>query len=457
MQLSLSSEDGAFRIYGREGDTGTWTLHAEGGVVAADLPARTPAPTGYEAQAECKMGREEFYALFRKRGNLWGPAFQGVRQAWINQSEGWAEIDVPESVRGDLDSYCFHPAIADACGHVLAAIAPFPDSGRGAFVGQAIERVCLYNRPRGGRMLAHAQLTPTFAPSLFSGDVRVFDEDGTLLSHLHGAQLRYLELDAEAGSEWFYQLTWSEVGFGAEKRAAGEWIILSRDRTGLTDALERAMDAEGVRHRFVTERPAVRLREALESSRVAGVVSLLGLDARGPRDDSEGPSCEATSLLELMQIMPGQATARLWVITSGLEEVQVAPDEAAIWQAPQRGLARSFAVEFPELWGGLVDLDPANSNEQNAFALWRHLRSPEGEDQVALRGDTRFAARLQPYQSTGNHRACSSRRLRLPDHGRTRRTGIGSGPADVTPRGEAFDSYGTDPAAGTGGMAGIAG
>ncbi len=84
-----------------------------------------------------QMSGAEFYDLFQKRGNLWGPAFQGMRRTWLGQDEAWSEIEVPESIRGGIERYFVHPAVADACGHGLAALASAKaTTNSGPFVGQ---------------------------------------------------------------------------------------------------------------------------------------------------------------------------------------------------------------------------------------------------------------------------------------------------------------------------------
>ena len=57
------------------------------------------------------------------------------------------------------------------------------------------------------------------------------------------------------------------------------------------------------------------------------------------------------------------------------------------------GIGRVLALEHPELWGGLVDLDPDDPDP--AAALVGELASTDGEDQVALRADGRRVARLR--------------------------------------------------------------
>src|SRR5262249_30435005 len=63
--------------------------------------------------------------------------------------------------------------------------------------------------------------------------------------------------------------------------------------------------------------------------------------------------------------------------------------------APLWGLGRTIALEYPEIWGGLVDLDPRGDLEPQAELLVRAVLASDGEDQVAIRAEARYSARLR--------------------------------------------------------------
>jgi NAD(P)-dependent dehydrogenase (short-subunit alcohol dehydrogenase family)/acyl carrier protein len=99
------------------------------------------------------------------------------------------------------------------------------------------------------------------------------------------------------------------------------------------------------------------------------------------------------SVLALAQALAEQAAgARLHVVTRGAQATSDA-ESPALAQSLVWGLGRGLALEQPELWGGLIDLAPQPS-EDEAAALVAELERADGEDQVALRGNERRAARL---------------------------------------------------------------
>src|SRR5262249_20563958 len=68
---------------------------------------------------------------------------------------------------------------------------------------------------------------------------------------------------------------------------------------------------------------------------------------------------------------------------------------SAIDQSPVRGLTRVIRIEHPELTCISVDLDRVDVAAQ-ASSLLEELTSDGNEDQVAVRNDVRYVARLTP-------------------------------------------------------------
>jgi acyl transferase domain-containing protein len=402
VQVTYEAPGGIVHVHSRMGDVGGWTLHASFRVMKAAQPAHEDPPTGFESLATREMDGNEFYTFFAARGNQWGPTFQGVDHAWLGEQEGWSSVVIPEALRPDMGRYYFHPAVADTTGHVLAAIAA-PESG--AFVGQGIDSVTIYDRPRGTRLLSYARVTLTNDPMLRRGDVRVFDEEGRLVSELTGAQLRYLDMSREIApaadvGDWLYKLAWREVSTETvthpEQR---EWIVMANkgDNALLAEKLIARMKRDGSAGTLVMDRLAESPRK-----NSAGIVDLRGLDAHEPTSESRHVGKTSTFLIDLIRTVATGSPVPIWIVTRGVQSVETAPSADAIWQSPLWGLGRTLSVEHPELYGGLVDLDPASSTDETVDSLWQYLGNSGGEDQVALRGSRRFAARLERNEASAH-------------------------------------------------------
>ncbi|MEV0041883.1 beta-ketoacyl reductase, partial [Streptomyces sp. NPDC050804] len=131
----------------------------------------------------------------------------------------------------------------------------------------------------------------------------------------------------------------------------------------------------------------------------AGVVSLLALRDSLADGVPEGAALTAVLLQALGDAGIG---APLWCLTRSAVSVRRTdeprhPLQAAVW-----GLGRVAALEYPERWGGLIDL-PETPDERTGAGLTGVLAGLDGEDQVALRDSAVLARRL--VRAPGKHPA----------------------------------------------------
>jgi acyl transferase domain-containing protein/acyl carrier protein len=227
---------------------------------------------------------------------------------------------------------------------------------------------------------------------------------------------------ADRGSKWTYSVAFEPVpdsaGDEQSRSASRRWIILA-DRDGMGDALaqafQKAGDAVKVFYRPNGNAGSAQNSAVLAPENLAATVSswnvgpetatevvhLWGLDRQLAErakacdvEDALSAGAEST-LLCMQQLAQLQGPSpRLWIVTRGAQRISgtediVDPAQAATW-----GLARSFAAEYPPLWGGIVDLAPAASAADISALLADTLRNPRGEDQLALRDGQRLGARL---------------------------------------------------------------
>ena len=191
---------------------------------------------------------------------------------------------------------------------------------------------------------------------------------------------------------WLHRFTWVVAPVAdAPPRAEGSWLVLGPSAGA---AVRDALAASGARAQAGT---MDQLEDVLEQRRKSDDGSLRGVVVLV----SEGSDASYTPVraLKAMVAGPWRSKPRLWIVTRGGQAVdaafraQVSIDQAAAW-----GAGRSIAEEHPDVWGGLVDLDPAATLADDAAMLARHLLHPGGEDQVAWRGPQRLALRLSRYE-----------------------------------------------------------
>lgn len=86
--------------------------------------------------------------------------------------------------------------------------------------------------------------------------------------------------------------------------------------------------------------------------------------------------------------MPG-----LWVVTRGIMPVGQESAPLSVAQAPIWGLGRTLALEYPEIWGGMIDLDSSRDEAETESVLNEIFHSTH-EDQIAFRQMIRYVSRL---------------------------------------------------------------
>jgi acyl transferase domain-containing protein/SAM-dependent methyltransferase/acyl carrier protein len=95
-------------------------------------------------------------------------------------------------------------------------------------------------------------------------------------------------------------------------------------------------------------------------------------------------------------------SARVWLVTQGAQPASGVQSPGARWQAPLWGLGRVFALEHPDVWGGLIDLPAEGTSEEIAATLLAALDAGGDEDQSAWRGGVRLVPRIVPDASHRN-------------------------------------------------------
>ncbi|MGW7368662.1 SDR family NAD(P)-dependent oxidoreductase [Streptomyces sp. NPDC054841] len=141
VQVAVGAPDDSGRrtldIYARRdgsdspGDTGTWTRHATGALVAETAPPG-PGLAVWPPEGSEPVPVDALYDGFAAAGIGYGPAFQGLRAAWRRGEEVWAELALPRDHRAAAAGFGVHPALLDAAMHALAARAVGTADGTGS-------------------------------------------------------------------------------------------------------------------------------------------------------------------------------------------------------------------------------------------------------------------------------------------------------------------------------------
>lgn len=443
IQVSTSlAEDGRqdFKIHSRRAPSSReaaeqpWILNFEARLRTLSAEKKSTRKEFEEARERCAqyIDGAEFYRRQADKGNQWGPSFQGIRSLWLGEKECITQVEVPESIRNHRKGYCFHPAIADACGQLLSATIDMESSSDprgGAFIAGGIEELRFYRIPATDRYWNHARLeTDDGSPdNVLVGNVEVFDESFELVAETIGARLWHLSENERKGLESsnnaFYELEWKPLEYDERNNGtslSGHWLILT-DRGGIGKALAPVLESAGASASLISyggdygsndsDRIVIRpdnkedMERMIEKERsqhgaITGIVHLWGLDAEhGPDtiDFETDVAATTTSALHLVQSVTSHESTsepRVWLVTRGAQSASKGdtvpnPIQATLW-----GLGRTFATETSGIWGGVIDLDSGGSANEAAVQLAGEFGSIDGEQQIAYRGGKRFVARL---------------------------------------------------------------
>ncbi len=172
------------------------------------------------------------------------------------------------------------------------------------------------------------------------------------------------------------------------------WTIVG-EVPGVTEAVVAELSRRG--DVVSTTGAAGLLQSATDTDEVV-YLAALNLADRQIDDATAGDASQSMVKETALDLLPACAqphsSARVWLVTKGAMTAGEVMATGGRWQAPLWGIGRVFALEQPARFGGLIDLDVDASDEALATQLIGAIDADDGEDQVAIRGQRRLAARL---------------------------------------------------------------
>ncbi|WP_163745515.1 type I polyketide synthase [Mycobacterium lacus] len=198
----------------------------------------------------------------------------------------------------------------------------------------------------------------------------------------------------DALEDWCYQLAWPiRPAPGIATPSTESWLVLAD--TGLAAELAHAVGAS----RVDLLAPTALAHDGDPSTLLD---ALRGVDNVLYAPPPSGEFLDVAAAYQLFHATRRLAAAmvasgsppKLFIVTRNAQPVadgdRANPVHAVLW-----GLGRSLALEHPEIWGGLIDLDETTPAELIARYVLNEAASSDGEDQVVYRTGLRRAPRLQ--------------------------------------------------------------
>ncbi len=191
--------------------------------------------------------------------------------------------------------------------------------------------------------------------------------------------------------DWYYKVSWQPRAAAKVSRGAELRCLIVSDRDGPASELASQIRALGGKAALASSPEAARAELRNEAyDRVLHLASSAA-DSSAQHDVDE---CVSRALKTAQALLAEEHGARLWIVTTGAQFPPAPQSALNLAQAPLWGLGKTFALEHPDSWGGLVDLDPTTGASQSASELLSAIEKHDGEDQVAFRKGEQFVARL---------------------------------------------------------------
>jgi len=202
-------------------------------------------------------------------------------------------------------------------------------------------------------------------------------------------------VDGPIPSEWYCQLDWPVRELAAtEADADNSWLVITD--SGLGDEIGHLLDDEFA----ATVEPPSLLAEGADPTAItdalAGVTHVLYAPAVvGGQFDFEAGYALFNAARRLTAAISDMGVApRLYLLSRNAAPVaegdRANPAHAVLW-----GLGRTLALEHPEFWGGVIDVDESVPDAVVARYVVDEARSADGEDQVVYRAGQRRVPRLR--------------------------------------------------------------
>lgn len=392
-----------------DGESG-WREHATMTVGReTSVEGAASVPTAAVAMSRCTtpMDTAAFYERLSRGGLGFGDVFRGLRDLAVGPTEAIGRIQLPDGALTSGERWVLHPALLDACFHVIGArldaerVTDGPDA---VFLPIGIDCVTLLRAaPAELRCVAVLRAMDNPSSGLRVADLRLETMDGALVATIEGLRLRRVTPDvlqrAMGGDmrQTVAVMRWIPMNSpGAPRVAAPRRVVIIGGDDGVTAALDATLTRQGtecvVLPNATAEQSDMRaLMIELQHHPVSWVIDCSNTHSGSDDVISDGRRRYA-QLLRVGQLLLEHPATGLAVITRGAIVTSAAerPDLAL---APVVGLARTIASEREGSPALRLDIDSVDSDAVEAVgaALGAAHTTPE----LAWRAGVLLAPRLE--------------------------------------------------------------
>jgi pimeloyl-ACP methyl ester carboxylesterase/NAD(P)-dependent dehydrogenase (short-subunit alcohol dehydrogenase family)/aryl carrier-like protein len=202
----------------------------------------------------------------------------------------------------------------------------------------------------------------------------------------------------------FYQIEWQVYSGELNTQLTSEnnkpWLIFA-DQQGLSKQIANQLEQAAINYLLVDDYDLETndLNQIFQQNHeLQGIIYLTGLDNPSEPNITTINNYQqqhCTNILNLVQALYANSIATpIWLVTRGNQSVVNKLNSDAIASSCLWGLANAIALEHPEYWGGIVDLD-SEVNHNEVDSLLTVINHKNQEDRLVIRQDKIYVPRLQ--------------------------------------------------------------
>lgn len=435
--MIITADRGLDSVTAFDPTTGSATIRGlENGKLGTGQVHITAKLTGLERFEPCQLDLQLLFQEFNQPENVtafyqslaqidltYGPAFQTIRQLFVNRSAGrvLARIEMQPNLAEAMSLYCIHPTVLDACFQSLMAMLGESDT---TYLPTGFAEMCVYAHQLPANIWCLAEIVEQ-TDRFIDCNLHLLDDTGNILATVRGMRSTAAakkERTDRFGDRVKRQILAYEWTYGEtlnEAKRLGYWLVVGSDDRVTPETIRQLENygAIGVFHVAVGDTfreengQVVAIRQGnVEDAQAVfscygeldGIALLHGLDSTIENDPTgEGAVSTAIALTQAAIQQQYPVCPRVYLVTQAAfavneNETTIQPSQTAL-----NGFAR---VAFNELDGfrfSTIDL-PARINGDILDNLALELLCDDRHDEVALRGNLRLVSELldSPVLST---------------------------------------------------------
>ncbi|MFA1820379.1 SDR family NAD(P)-dependent oxidoreductase [Virgibacillus oceani] len=418
---------------------GNWSEHCKGTLKELKNKTnedKTAAIADLENMYPENQAAYTVYDVMEKFGFNLGSGFTRISKVWNNDHCGVCRIDPWDDSPVD-EKYEIYPGTVDSILQSLFAVSELSvkmnaDTENYNFMTAipiSIGKVIYYYR-EAKSLWCHVEAENSQKDGIL-GNLEVYNEKGEIVLELKNflaitTDRTAILKDFDIGvSNLLYDVQWEESK-GKESVHVSEdkklhYIILSGNKL-LADAMYDRLGVQGYDSTIISAEELSNLNSKEEMKHLLKM--LINKDAGktykllyippnniGDVDSTteksliqsvEKSNSDVLHIIQAMSEMQAADVLQLWIITQnalGLSEENIDIMQSMLW-----GFAKVIRLEYPALWGGIVDYC-ADHEDQNMDSLIAELMDTGNEQVVLLENKRRLVPRLETYEMDKNKEA----------------------------------------------------